>query len=70
MKTSTGFEQCFTAQTAVDSHRQIDVAAELTNCGADNAELPAMLDAVRHNTGQHPEVALADARYRSEAVLH
>ena len=28
-----------------------------------------MLDAVRHNTGQHPEVALADAGCRSEAVL-
>jgi transposase len=69
MKTSAGFEQCFNAQTAVDSHRQIVVAAELTNCGADNAELPAMLDAVRHNTGQHADVALADAGYRSEAVL-
>ena len=69
MKTSTGFEQCFNAQTAVDSHRQIVVAAELTNCGADNAELPAMLDAVRHNTGQHADVALADVGYRSEAVL-
>jgi hypothetical protein len=69
MKTSVGFEQCFNAQTAVDSHRQIVVAAELTHCAADSAELPGMLDAVARNTGHHPEVALADAGYRSEAVL-
>ena len=69
MKTSTGFEQCFNAQTAVDAHAQIIVAAELTNCSADSAELPRMLEAVEHNTGRAPEVGLADAGYRSEEVL-
>ena len=69
MKTSAGFEQCFNAQTGVDAHAQIIVAAELTNCGADSGELPRMLQAVEHNTGRAPEVALADAGYRSEAVL-
>jgi hypothetical protein len=69
MKTSAGFEQCFNAQTAVDNHRQIIVAAELTHCAADSGELPGMLAAVTRNTGQDPEVALADAGYRSEAVL-
>ena len=69
MKTSAGFEQCFNAQTAVDSHRQIVVAAELTQCAADSGELPGMLDAVKCNTGASPAVALADAGYRSEAVL-
>jgi len=69
MKTSAGFEQCFNAQTGVDAHAQIIVAAELTNCGADSGELPRMLEAVEHNTGRAPEVALADAGYRSEAVL-
>jgi Transposase DDE domain len=69
MKTSAGFEQCFNAQTAVDSHRQIIVAAELTHCAADSGELPGILAAVTRNTGQDPEVALADAGYRSEAVL-
>jgi len=69
MKTSAGFEQCFNAQTAVDSHRQIVVAAELTQCAADSGELPGMLDAVKRNTGASPAVALADAGYRSEAVL-
>ena len=69
MKTSAGFEQCFNAQTAVDAHTQIVVAAELTNCAADSGELPGMLDAVQRNMGHAPEVALADAGYRSEAVL-
>jgi transposase len=69
MKTSAGFEQCFNAQTAVDSYRQIVVAAELTQCAADSGELPGMLDAVKRNTGASPKVALADAGYRSEAVL-
>jgi transposase len=69
MKTSTGFEQCFNGQTAVDSTAQIIVAAELTNCGVDSALLPVMLDAVQRNTGQAPQVLLADAGYRSEAVL-
>lgn len=45
MKTSAGFEQCFNAQTGVDAHAQIIVAAELTNCGADSGELPPMLEA-------------------------
>jgi len=69
MKTSAGFEQCFNAQTGVDAHAQIIVAAELTNCGADSGELPRMLEVVEHNTGRAPELALADAGYRSEAVL-
>ena len=69
MKTSAGFEQCFNAQTAVDAAAQIIVAAELSNCAADSALLPTMLAAVQRNTGQEPEVLLADAGYRSEAVL-
>ena len=69
MKTSAGFEQSFNAQTAVDAAAQIIVAAELTNCAADNAELPGMLEAVQRNTAGGPEVLLADAGYRSEAVL-
>src|SRR3989344_1008606 len=55
MKTSAGFEQCFNAQTAVDAGAQIIVAAELSNCAADSALLPTMLDAVKSNTGQVPE---------------
>ena len=69
MKTSAGFEQCYNAQTAVDAHAQIIIAAELTNNAADNAELPRMLQAARDNTGNDAKVALADAGYRSEEVL-
>ena len=69
MKTSTGFEQCFNAQTAVDAQAQIIVAAELGNYATDVAQLPAMLAAVERNTGQLPGTVLADAGYRSEAVL-
>ena len=70
MKTSSGgFEQCFNGQTAVDSHCQIIVAAELTACGSDRAELPGMLAAAVRNTGVNPGVVLADAGYLSEAVL-
>ncbi|MBV8125669.1 MAG: IS1182 family transposase [Paucibacter sp.] len=69
MKTSTGFEQCFNAQTAVDAQAQIIVAAELGNFATDVAQLPAMLAAVERDTGQLPDTVLADAGYRSEAVL-
>jgi hypothetical protein len=69
MKTSAGFEQCYNAQTAVDAHAQLIVAAELTNVAADNGELPRMLQAATGNAGKAPELALADAGYRSEEVL-
>ena len=69
MKTSAGFEQCYNAQTAVDAHVQLIVAAELTNVAADNGELPRMLQAASDNAGKAPELALADAGYRSEEVL-
>jgi hypothetical protein len=55
MKTSAGFEPCFNAQPGVDNHTmahaQIIVAAGLTNCGADSAELPRMLAVVERSTG-------------------
>lgn len=69
MKTSAGIEQCYNAQTAVDAHAQIIVAAELSNCAADSGQLKAMLEAVEQNVGSKPETALADAGYRSEETL-
>ena len=51
------------------AHAQIIVAAELSNCAADSGQLKAMLEAVEQNVGSKPEVALADAGYRSEATL-
>lgn len=63
-----GFEHSYNAQTAVDAERQIIVAAELTDCAADSGQLPTMTEAER-TLGAVPQVILADAGYRSEAVL-
>ena len=62
-----GFDPSYNAQTAVDDTAHIIVAAEVGNNAADVGQLLAMLQAVKDNTGQAPEQALADAGYRSEA---
>jgi transposase len=64
-----GFDASYNAQTAVDEHAHIVIAAELTNSGSDAAELPRLLHAVKSNTGQMPRQVLADTGYRSEAVF-
>lgn len=69
MKSSSGFEQCYNGQTAVDAQAQIIVAAELVQCASDAGELPPMLAAVERNVGKAAECALADAGYRNEAAL-
>jgi hypothetical protein len=61
-----GFDASYNAQTAVDEQALIIVAAELVNNAADVGQLVPMLQAVKANTGQAPEQALADAGYRSE----
>jgi len=66
MKSGNGFEQCYNAQACVDEANQIIVAAGLTNCAADNAQLIPMVEATQTNTGELPEQVLADAGYRSE----
>jgi transposase/IS5 family transposase len=66
MKMGNGFEQSYNAQTCVDEANQIIVAAGLTNCAADNAQLIPMVEATQANTEQLPEQVLADAGYRSE----
>jgi hypothetical protein len=64
-----GFEQSYNAHTAVDAERQIIVAAELSNNAADSGRLPDLLAAVQTNLEQSPNQTLADASFRSEAVL-
>ena len=64
-----GFDPSYNAQTAVDEAAHIIVAAELTNCGSDAGELPALLQAVRGNLAQTPQQMLADTGYRSEEVF-
>jgi transposase len=64
-----GFDYSFNAQTAVDETAHIIVAAEVVNTSSDVQQLPMVLDKVKANTGQAPSQVLADAGYRSEAVM-
>ncbi len=64
-----GFDYSFNAQTAVDETAHIIVAAEVVNTSSDVQQLPMVLAAVKANTAQAPAQVLADAGYRSEAVM-
>ena len=64
-----GFDYSFNAQTAVDETAHIIVAAEVVNTSSDVQQLPMVLEAVKSNTGLTPSQVLADAGYRSEAVM-
>jgi transposase len=66
MKTSSGFEQCYNAQIAVDGESRLIVAAKVTQSAADHDELMPVVEEARSNTGQFPQKVLADAGYRSE----
>jgi transposase len=66
---SSGFEQCYNSQIAVDEAEQIIVAATVTQSGSDVHELESVLDQIQETTGSYPDKALADAGYRSEANL-
>ena len=67
MKTSSGYEQCYNSQLAVESETRLIVAAKVTQSGADHDELLSVLEEVEANTGELPQAVLADAGYRSEA---
>ena len=69
MKTSSGFDQCYNGQIAVDETTQIIVATGLTNCAADNAELLPLLDHAETTLGGAPTDVLADAGYRGEGTF-
>jgi transposase len=64
-----GIDFQFNAQTAVDAQAHIIVAAEVVNTSADVQQLPMVLKAVKAHTGASPAKVLADAGYRSEAVM-
>ena len=66
MKTSSGFEQCYNGQLAVDGDSRLIVAATITQSAADSGQLVGMVDKVKEVTGRLPEEVLADAGYRSE----
>lgn len=69
MKTSSGYDQCYNGQIAVDEDSQLIVATALTNNAADNAELLPLLDAVKSHLEASPGEVLADAGYRSEETF-
>jgi len=69
MKTSTGFDQCYNGQLAVDEASQMIVATGLTNCAADNAELLPLIDQAHATLGEYPANVLADAGYRGDATF-
>lgn len=69
MKTSSGFEQCYNGQLAVESESRLILAAKVTQSASDQDELLAVLEEVRSNVGQFPQAVLADAGYRSEENL-
>ena len=64
-----GFDYSFNAQTAVDGTAHIIVAAEVVNTSSDAQQLPMVLNAVKANMSAAPDQVLADAGYRSEAVM-
>lgn len=64
-----GFDYCYNAQTAVDETAHIIVAAEVVNTSSDVQQLPMVLNSVQANTGSSAAQVLADAGYRSEAVM-
>ncbi len=66
---SSGYEQCYNPQIAVDEAEQIIVATALTQSGSDVHQLEPLMEKIRETTGQHPEKTLADAGYRSESNL-
>jgi transposase len=69
MKTSSGFDQCYNGQLAVESESRLIVAAKVTQSASDHDELLPVLEEMRSNVGQLPEAVLADAGYRSEENL-
>jgi len=71
MKNSDGaYVQAYNAQAVVDDAHQIITAADVTDCACDAPSYTPMLDQCAANTGTHPDQALVDAGYCSEANLH
>jgi len=62
-------QQMLLLPESVDEHAHIIVAAELTNCASDAAELPTMLQAVNNTLHRLPEQVLADTGYKAEVVF-
>ena len=66
---SSGYEQCYNPQIAVDEAEQIIVATAVTQSASDVDQLEPLMEQIQETTGQHPDKMLADAGYRSESNL-
>ncbi len=69
MKTSSGFDQCYNGQIAVDEATQLIVATRLTNCAADQGQLLPVITTAQTTLGGAPPEVLADAGYRDETTF-
>jgi transposase len=69
MKTSSGFDQCYNGQIAVDAESHLIVAAEVTQNAADVEQLLPMVKRSCEVAQGVPSQVLADAGYRSEDNL-
>jgi hypothetical protein len=67
MKAGNGsFIQAYNAQIVVNAKAQVITGCAVSQQAADVGHLPAMLDEVKSNTGEYPEILLADPGYFSE----
>jgi transposase len=64
---SSGFDQCYNTQIAVDETERIIVATHVTQNASDVQELEPLMDQIEEVLGAYPKKALADAGYRSES---
>jgi hypothetical protein len=72
MKVSNkGWDQCANAQAAVDSHKQIIVACDVTTETDDKRQFEPMLDKTQENVGKDKRIkaASADTGYYSESNI-
>jgi transposase len=69
MKTSSGFDQCYNGQVAVDAESHLIVAARVTQNAADVEQLLPMVERSCEVAQGVPSEVLADAGYRSEDNL-
>src|SRR5829696_3440827 len=69
MKTSSGYDQCYNGQLAVDAESRLIVAAEVTQSAADAEQLLPMVEKCCESAQGVPLEVLADAGYRSEDNL-
>lgn len=65
MKTTAGIKTAYNAQTAVDEHQQVIIAADVTNQSYDADHLLPMVDQAQENTASSLSVLSADAGYSS-----